>query len=108
MKRDLELVRAILQSVRDKGTIGDYPLWSQDEIAYHRNMLVNAEFLEKKAAIASQYELTWEGHEILDGMGDDEEWAHLKESTAKAGLNIATIGWETVASVITGARVCYE
>src|SRR5690348_12661169 len=90
MKRDMDLVRAILfeiEKIPYTGNPVDVQVdgHSHAEISYHILLLTEA------ALIASQHtgpsykplRLTWDGHEFLDAARNDTMWAKAKETVTK-------------------------
>jgi len=98
MKRDMDLVRAILTEVerhpagffRREMKIDGY---TPDQIKYHVYIMDQAGLVE--AANATHYQntspeaivnnLTWEGHEFLDNAREPIRWEQAKALVAKAG-----------------------
>lgn len=97
MKLDKDLVREILLQVEASP---DPREWidlnisghSQEEIAYHVEILDEAGFIEaQNLSSMSGYDwraqrLTYEGHEFLDTVRDAEVWRLTKETAKKTGV----------------------
>jgi hypothetical protein len=97
MKLDKELVREILLQVEASPeptgwvdlTVDGH---SQEEIAYHVQILDDAGFLEAEDLTSSSgYDwrpkrLTYEGHEFLDTIRDAEAWRFTKDTAKNAGV----------------------
>jgi hypothetical protein len=89
MKRDMNLVRAILLAI-EASPSGDAPSdlkiegYAEQQINYHVYVMIEAGLVEGSdvttfgspgpEAIASR--LTWAGHEFLDAARDDKRWKH--------------------------------
>lgn len=80
MKRDMDLVRAILFAIEDysKASMSSMPAidgYSEEQIAYHIHImkqdgLLDAESMKTQASMIpvnfSEIRLTWTGHEFID------------------------------------------
>ena len=92
MKRDMELVRAILAQIEASPA----PLWEVagtdydvGAIEYHMNLLhqagliqtVERQFLPYPSGVT----LTWDGHEFLDNARDDTRWNRATAIAGKLG-----------------------
>lgn len=98
MKRDMDLVRAILIAV-EREPAGFAPPnleiegYSKDQIAYHNYLLIDAKLADGATtthlgstgpeAIIST--LTWAGHEFLDAARDETLWNQAKAKIRAAG-----------------------
>jgi hypothetical protein len=98
MKLDKDLVREILLAVE---TSEHNPCWwmtldlpghSLPEISYHVQLLDEAGFLQANGLNTSRghewrpKRLTYDGHEFLNTVRDDEIWRLTKEGATKAGV----------------------
>jgi predicted transcriptional regulator len=94
MKRDLDLIRQILQILEEDPS----PVMksvkvenrSDDEINYHLDKLIEAGYISTKPLsvagqnkIHTQITLTWNGHEFLNASRSDTTWEKAKEKAAK-------------------------
>jgi hypothetical protein len=93
VKRDMDFIREILMRVEDDPQFNgskfvvfdtsDFPNHSQDEIAYHIDLLFEADLvtgigtLDAPAPAISR--LTWSGHEFVADTRDTGIWAAVKE-----------------------------
>ncbi|HUT54550.1 MAG TPA: DUF2513 domain-containing protein [bacterium] len=91
MKRDMELIRKILQSIEEEPT-GFAPNhikiegYSEDQINYHVYLMIDAGLLEgfkvtshdSNSPEAKARNLTWFGHEFLDASRDNTRWEKAK------------------------------
>lgn len=96
VKRDMDLVRDLLARVEADPELNgsafkvfdtsDFPEHTEDEIAYHVDLLIQAGFLRGDggnldAPTASISALTWEGHEFVAATSDPTVWESVKERT---------------------------
>ena len=97
MKLDKDLVREILLQVEASPEPMamvelNIPDHSQEEIAYHVQILDEAGFIEAlDLTTMADYDwrprrLTYEGHEFLDTVRDAEAWRLTKETAKNAGV----------------------
>jgi hypothetical protein len=97
MKRDMELVRFILQQIETKDP-GFAASWERpdnhtdEEFYEHVKLLKDAGFLEADVhptnmgtVIAIPKRLTWEGHELLAAIKNDTVWKKVKEIVKEKG-----------------------
>lgn len=98
MKRDMDLVRAVLLAVEEHGTtpidwIEDFQVegYESELVAYHVWLLAQAGFIE---AIddstgdrfgCSPRCLTWHGAEFLDSVRDPIVWSNTKQGAKRVG-----------------------
>ena len=99
MKRDMDIIRAILLTVKncDEQTVqiiklDEYP---QKAVNSHIYLLVQAGFIiatDMRSPSPSssepdwlQIELTWDGHDFIDDAQDEETWSKLKVLVAEKG-----------------------
>ncbi len=96
MKRDMELVRQLLLVVEAAYSAADVDAsiagGTPEERRYHLQLLVGAGYLVQPLTGSSHgqsysygYALTWEGHELLDAIRDDEVWRKTKAGATKVG-----------------------
>jgi hypothetical protein len=96
MKRDMDLIRAILQRVESDESITpaqplEIPEHTPEQVNYHIALLKDAGFIEAaidgdlSGAVTSAFidRLTWQGHEFLDASRDDAIWRKAKEHFLK-------------------------
>ena len=97
MKRDMDLIRALMLEIEERDT-GDIQLLeieieghSQLEVFSHLRLLIEAGLiagldLSSHSGINVQAtRLTWTGHDFLDSIRDDEIWQQTKDGAAAAG-----------------------
>ena len=98
MKRDMDLIRAMLLKVEaDPHGFApvriEIPNHSQEEVQYHAFLLgeaglaqvtdVTANGSDSPAALIVR--LTWQGHEFLDAAREDDSWKTAKDTIGKIG-----------------------
>src|SRR5690606_35222927 len=108
MKREMDLVRLLLlklESMSDEAhsvlildPAGlDLDGYSAEQVDYHLNLLVDAGLVDQGGGGALSgfmfKQLTWEGHDFLDAIRDDEIWRRTREGVkAAAGFSLALLG----------------
>jgi Hypothetical protein (DUF2513) len=107
MKRDMDFVREILLQIESRPDLdgihwieldeSDFPGHTNEEIAYHIQLLVEAGLVE---GTSPTYEspsvpisrLTWPGHEFLDNIKDKGVWESVKKRIDKLpGVALAVV-----------------
>ena len=94
MKRDMDLIREILQAIEarpDEGDVLQISGRTPKEVNYHIALLKDAGFVEATVdgdlsdafSFAYVSRLTWQGHEFLDAARDDTIWHKAKEHFLK-------------------------
>jgi hypothetical protein len=122
MKRDWEIIRAVLLKLEEAPTAntnltpGKLSEFSEQEVAYNMRLLdqagyVNAKFLESKsgngaihAAIVTN--MTNAGHELLDTIRSESVWSKTKETFKSKGLDmtfdlVISVGKKIIESILT-------
>lgn len=114
MKRDMDLVRKILIQINefDHGFVSDPFVvegYSDEEVGYNCFILAEAGLIiaeentsygsDVRSPTAQPIRLTWEGHEFVDKILDDDIWSNAKTAVSKVGD--ASLGiWSTVLTQI--------
>ena len=107
MQRNFEIIRQILLQLEDRDTLdlkatGDF---SEAEVAYNLDLAIQAGLVSgvrvltdiNGAPIVVGVErtnyttLTWEGHDFLDQVRDDELWAKAQREAKKKGLDLIAL-----------------
>lgn len=101
MKRDMELIRKLLlliESNEDDNKELKIPnSWDRREVAYHLKVLDDAGFVTNNTKWADDEpmwlyaSLTWDGHEFLDSIRNDNIWNKTKEGIKSKGLELASV-----------------
>ena len=95
MKRDMDLVRAILLDIEANNVFeeGPYtpkiPGYSLEEIAYHVAIMQDADLLVAHVIWLRQpyihvQRMAWKGHEFLEASRDESLWSQAKEKVLEA------------------------
>ena len=89
MKRDMDLIRAILLAVEDEPSSHAPEIeiqgYTQEQVGYHAELLKEAGFVELYNDSDMIRRLTWSGHEFLDSARDNTRWNQAKDKLNKAG-----------------------
>ena len=105
MKRDMDLIRALLLKLEAIGsshkvmafTADDEEIaiegYDEEQIAYHLMLLNEAGLIDSGGVRSGRFasgefsfrRLTWNGHEFLDSVRDPEVWRMTKAGAAKVG-----------------------
>ena len=107
MKLNHECVRALLLYLEENHQIDDKPLdvreiklpkFSEDEVRYSAEKLIEADFLDADAEIMDGVReiyvnsITWAGHQFLDNIRDPKIWKYSKSVFSKfASVSIGII-----------------
>jgi hypothetical protein len=97
MKRDMDLVRAILLKIEESpdGYAPDsieIPDYSRNQIAYHLAIMIEAGLLHGDVAEGMEGDLdglptriTWQGHDFLDAAREPSRWGQAKRRLGRIG-----------------------
>lgn len=99
MKRDFDLIRLLLLE-REGDTSVDFSPYNQDQINYHKALIVEAGLAEGPVKYSGRQasdipsavhllRLTWEGHEFLDKARNDTVWKKAKTFILEKGLSLS-------------------
>ncbi|MBO2650464.1 DUF2513 domain-containing protein [Shewanella algae] len=96
MKRDMELIRAIILKVQDDSFSIKMEGYTEDEVKYHTKMAIEAGLVEGKvqnnfsnrtnipsSVIAK--DLTWSGHDLAESIASDTNWNKVKDYAKESG-----------------------
>lgn len=108
MVRNLDLVRQLLIQSELKNSPSGWIIpkidgFSADEVAYHINLLMQANLIDGIILTSADgylfviRNLTWEGHEFLDAARNDKTWNKAKQ---KLGSKIATLSFDLIKEVL--------
>ncbi len=114
MKRDLDLIRKILQQCEDCES-GFAPRaitadgYTEEQIRFHVYLAGNAGLMEtvdvtqlgSTLPAAIPIGLTWEGYEFLENSRDDRVWSKAKQAAHASG----GVAFDVVKSVLTGLAI---
>ena len=105
MKRDMDLIKALLLALEDSGSFSHMQGYSSEAIGYHVALLEDAKLITQEwyyntsisASLISGTRMTWEGHEFLDACRDSSIWEKAKKITiSKTG----SLTFEVLKSVL--------
>jgi hypothetical protein len=98
MKRDMDLIRTLLLTIEagEHGIVAkqiEIPGYTQEQINYHAYLLGEAGLANtndvtshgSKSPEALIYSLTWEGHEFIDSIRENNIWNQAKDKISKVG-----------------------
>src|SRR5687768_1994905 len=104
MKRNMDLIRAVLLQAQKGDPNGSVDGFTGDELKYHRALAIEAGLLRGRAlkdhqtpteipAAVMVQDLTWQGHDFLDAIESDTNWGKVKQFLGDTGkqLTIETI-----------------
>lgn len=107
MKRDFDLVREILLAAEAQDFNRTQPIapanYSNEEIKYHVKIMVDGGLLQMKQhpkidVPAPVFDgLTWEGHEFLDSIREQNTWVTVKNTLKEKSLGLS---YEAIKSVV--------
>lgn len=98
MNRDFDLIRKIMTDIEmlPSGECKqqfEYPEIDTTTALYHVALLIDAGLIRGKTEEHSEgidvivFDLTWNGHDFLDAMKDDNLWNKAKENILKPGMS---------------------
>ena len=91
MKRDMDLIRALLQALaesRSQYSAPKIPGATELEVANHLNLLRDAalvEFHSDSVGGPGKLRITWAGHDFLENSGPESRWEAAKKRLELAG-----------------------
>lgn len=108
MKRNMDLIRLLLLDIEDHEEV-DLSSYSEDEINYHKYLLLDGGFIEGNSIWFSQPDggpgfevtvktLTWAGHDFIAAARDDSVW---KRGMKKLGGMSSSVPFDVVKAVLT-------
>ncbi len=115
MKRDMDLVRAILQQVEDRDPDSDcvevvIDGRSSAETAGHLRIMADADFIDggKYTGIPGCLRLKWAGHEFLGKTKNERIWTKAKALAIKTTGALTLTALDSALSVVVKAAVVGE
>src|SRR2546422_477481 len=95
MARDMELIRELMLRL-ERGERGVPSGKTQEEVAYHIELLIDAGFLKGSVVrravrghkVPSGYfvqDITWKGHDFIASIRDDSVWKRAKDHFLQKG-----------------------
>lgn len=105
MKRDMELIRAILRHVQARNSISpeEVEIDGHEDwiVSRHVEMLADAGFLQTAGTLRTEelliipvIDLTWEGHDFVAALENEGIWAKIKQAfppSELAGMPLALV-----------------
>lgn len=100
MERDMELVRELLLLIESNDDSKELTIpsdWNRETVAYHLKILDQAGYVKNNTKWADNKpmwliaSLTWDGHEFLDSIKNDNVWSKTKEGLKSKGLELGSV-----------------
>ena len=99
MKRDMDLIRAVVLKAQNGDFYGGIPGFSDEEVKYHQALAIEKGLLEGKVLEDSSsmtdvplavivLGVPWEGHDFIDAIESDSNWSKVKSFLAEAGKQV--------------------
>ncbi len=108
MKRDMDLVRKLLEAVEstveEQDGIPVLEGFSESEVDYHIVLLMEAGLVHgnrDEVGALGFSRLSWDGHEFLDAARDDDTWEKAKSLATKKGGSLSFEAMKTALSELT-------
>lgn len=107
MKRDMDLIRAILLAVEDSPSgrmwSGQIPGYTQDQLDYHVELANEAGLIDASLMMPHGFvvrRLTFAGYEFLDAARSDTMWNKAKDTLLKNTGTLTLEAMKTALSVL--------
>lgn len=111
VKRDMDLVRKILQDLSEGKCLTHNFLTNQEEhniYFYHLKIMRQAGFIDFRERgykggihLLETPELTWNGNDFLDAINNETIWNKTKQKLKDQGLKINEVGFSIVKGIAT-------
>lgn len=114
MKRDMELIRAILLKTEELPPNGDGRTleiegYAEPEINYHARLAVEAGLMRADFADNADFtipeSLTWAGHEFLDAARQDTFWNRWKGTLSNNGVAVTFEALKQVLPILVRSMI---
>ena len=101
----MELVRDLLLLIENNDDSKELKIpneWNREEVAYHLKILDEADYVKNNTKWAGNQpmwliaSLTWDGHEFLDSIKNDNVWNKTKDGIKDKGLELGTVPIEVI------------
>ena len=113
MNRDMELVKRILQVIKEtdhlKGVHIEFDDYTDDEVKYHNILLYEAGLIDgfEASTLASgpsivPIRLTWEGHEFIDNASNSQTWEKAKHAAGSVSFSVLSELLKEIAKTSVG------
>lgn len=105
MERDLNLVRSIMLLIESNDDRKELVIpndWDREVVAYHLKILDQAGYVKNNTKWADNKpmwliaSLTWDGHEFLDSVKNNNVWNKTKEGIKGKGLELGSVPFDLV------------
>ncbi|WP_082672866.1 DUF2513 domain-containing protein [Luteimonas abyssi] len=105
MQRDMELVRELLLLIENNNDRQELTIpedWDREVVAYHLKILDQAGYVINNTKWADNKpmwliaSLTWQGHEFLDSIKNDNVWAKTKEGVKSKGFELGSVPFDVL------------
>lgn len=96
LKRDMELIRSLLLAIEESPNDYTFDNYDGGVVRYHEALLVEKGLVEgsiSKEKIGIEppsvriYKLTWDGHEFIDNLRDENVWNSIKSDFKEASFS---------------------
>ncbi|WP_285339582.1 DUF2513 domain-containing protein [Vibrio parahaemolyticus] len=91
MKRDMSLIRDILLSIEKNDKVLPVEGFSSEIIESHVKLLIEALLVERHSfgvgSFVTVTRLTWNGHEFLDSIREEQVWDTIKNEFREASMS---------------------
>lgn len=103
MKRNMDLVKAIMIKAENDDYGVKIEGYDKNEILFHQKLLIDASFLDGTTHSNSESgrpvvdavfvkEITWQGYDFLEVLKDDKKFTYLKDIAKKLPLETIKMG----------------
>src|SRR5690349_12605780 len=102
MKRDWDCIRAILIALDEKGDTAsalrpsEVDGFDQDAVSYNMRLLIDARLIKgdciqprSGSVLCVAFEMTWDGHELLDKMRSSTLWNKIKSAARERAIPLS-------------------
>ncbi len=98
MKRNMDLVRALLLSIEKDGCYKSLEKqYGSHEIRSHITLLMGGGQIVSDSSFREPLQLRWQGHELLDKIRDEQRWKTLKKMLGQPG----DFSYETITQAVS-------
>lgn len=114
MKRDMELIRAVVLKAQGGDFHGGIPGYTDEQIKYHQALAIEKGLLEGRVMgdnssmtdvplVVIVLGVPWEGHDFIDAIESDSNWSKVKSFLAEAGKQVTIESIKYAAQKLFGA-----
>ena len=101
MRRDPEIIRAVLLRVEEEGD-SDFLESEDSAFAYHARLLIEAGYTKgeiSSGGSAFVWELTWQGHDLIDALRDETVF---RKTTERVQKTVGSVTMEALKGIASG------